>query len=250
VAKNSMLYGTYTKGYKGPAYNVFFNQTALQVGALLPETSESYELGLKSLFFKNRLQMTATAFDTKYKNYQANFQTYVLGTAVTNLINAGQVSTKGIEVDMRALLTSNFTLSASAARINARVDHFYTPAGATNVDGQPLPFSPTFKANVQGVYTVRLANSNKLEFESDYTYQTKEQFSLTETPDTVQPAYGIWNASVAFATPANGWKLTGFVKNITDRYYALVIAQGTNARWRNVPRDNSRYFGVALRKDF
>jgi iron complex outermembrane recepter protein len=113
-----------------------------------------------------------------------------------------------------------------------------------------LPFSPTFKANVQGVYTVRLANSNKLEFESDYTYQTKEQFSLTETPDTVQPAYGIWNASVAFATPANGWKLTGFVKNITDRYYALVIAQGTNARWRNVPRDNGRYFGVALRKDF
>ncbi len=250
LAKNTMVYVTYTKGYKGPAYNVFFNQTILQVGALQPEVSDDYEVGIKTMALSNRLQFTGTVFDTKYKNYQANFQTYVLGTAVTNLINAGQVSTKGIEFDSRYLVTPDFTLYSSAAWINAKIDNFFTPAGAANVNGQPLPFSPTFKGNVMGTYTIAMSNGYKVLVSSDYTYLTKQQFSLTETPDTVQPAYGIWNASVALVNPASGWKVTLFAKNIADQHYALIISQGTNALVRMVPRDNSRYFGIAIHKDF
>src|SRR5208282_1621153 len=130
VNKDAMVFATYARGYKGPAYNVFFNQTALQVAPLNPETSDEYEVGLKASGFDNRLQFTATAFDTIYQNYQANYQTLIVGTPVTNLINAGQVSSRGVEADASALVTPHLTLSVSASAINAKVDNFIQPAGA------------------------------------------------------------------------------------------------------------------------
>ena len=41
-------YATYSHGYKGPAYNVFFNMQATDTLALAPETSNSYEGGIKA----------------------------------------------------------------------------------------------------------------------------------------------------------------------------------------------------------
>ena len=37
-----MAYATYSRGYKGPAYNVFFNMSPTQDNVLAPETSQSY----------------------------------------------------------------------------------------------------------------------------------------------------------------------------------------------------------------
>ena len=253
VNKNSMLYATYSRGYKGPAYNVFFNQTALQVAALLPETSDSYEIGLKTLAFKNRFQLTMAAFDTVYHNYQANFQTLVVGTPVTNLINAGQVSSKGLEVEMRARLSSRLTVFGSAARINAVVDNFTIPpppAPQTNINGFPLPFAPKFKTNCGGDYTIPIAHSRHLIFSANYAYQDKQQFSLTQTGDTVQPAYGIWNASVTLSDSTKGWRVALMAKNIGDTHYSKYIAQAGGFNWNIIPRDFDRYFGINIRKDF
>ena len=249
LSKNDMLYATFSKGYKGPAYNVFFNQTALQTAALLPETSDSYEVGLKGAGLHNRLQYTVTYFDTIYHNYQANFQTLVVGTPVTNLINAGQVSSKGVEADMRARLTEHLSMGASISSITAVVDHFNTPAGATNIDGQPLPFAPKLKSNVEATYRIPAADKMFFEWSSNYTYQDKVQFSLTQTPDTIQAAYGIWNMSFALSKPSAGWRVSLLVKNIMDKHYASYLAQGSGFDWRIVPRDNSRYFGIVFHKD-
>ncbi len=245
-----MTYATYARGYKGPAYNVFFNQTALQVGALNPETSDDYEVGLKGLTFHNRLQFTVTGFDTIYHNYQANFQTVVVGTPVTNLINAGQVSSKGVEMDARARVTSGLTLSASLSRINARIDSFNTPAGATNVNGQPLPFAPKFKSNAQAEYTIPLENGLSFNATTNYSWQTREQFQLTETPDTIQGAYGLWNASFSIGNPKDGWRVSLLLKNLRNTHYAAYLAQGSGFDWRIVPRDNDRYIGINLHQDF
>lgn len=253
LTKNTMVYATYSRGYKGPAYNVFFNQSPLQVAPLLPETSDAYEIGLKTLALKNRLQLTLTVFDTVYNNYQANYQTLVVGTPVTNLINAGEVSTKGIEADIRARVTSRLTFFASLASIDTKVDRFNIPpppASATNIDGQPLPFAPRFKSNVTADYSLPLAERRKLVFSANHAYQSSQQFSLTQSLDTVQGAYGIWNASVTFSDPTKGWRVALLVKNIGDVNYSKYIQQGGGFNWRIVPRDNDRYFGVNFRKDF
>jgi iron complex outermembrane receptor protein len=253
LTKDAMLFATYARGYKGPAYNVFFNQTALQVAPLNPETSNEYEVGLKASGFDNRLQFTATAFDTIYTNYQANYQTLIVGTPVTNLINAGQVSSKGVEADASARLTHYLTVSVSASAINAKVDSFIQPAGAgaVNINGQPLPFAPKFKSNAMAEYRMPLPGTSLFFNASlDYEYQSAEQFQLTETPDTVQGSYGIWNATIGISKPKDGWRVQLMCKNIGDIPYATLLTEAGGMVWREVPRDNGRYFGVALHKDY
>lgn len=250
LAKDIMAYATYSRGYKGPAYNVFFNQTPLQVGALNPETSDSYELGLKSLLLNHRVQFTATAFDTIYHDYQANYNTIVVGTPVTSLINAGQVSSKGVEADLRGRVTSQLMITASASSITAKIDNFNTPPGAPNLNGQPLPFAPKTKFSLGADYGVPLADGLKLNFATDYSHQSAIQFQLTQTPDTVQAGYGIWNAAITLAKPADGWRIAVLGKNLADKHYASYLAQGGGFVWRVAPRDTNRYWGISAHKDF
>ncbi len=48
VNDDIMTYGTYSRGYKGPAYNIFFNLNANGTNVIEPETADSYEIGLKN----------------------------------------------------------------------------------------------------------------------------------------------------------------------------------------------------------
>ena len=229
LSKDAMLYATGSRGYKGPAYNVFFNMLPFTGTvprdsiALKPETSTTYEIGLKTTSLNNRLRFNIAAFDSKYKNYQANLQDLVVGTVVTRLVNAGDVSTKGVEVDFEMKVTRDFTLSGAAANIRARIDKFNCPVGATascNVDGKPLPFSPDSRFNLRGNYRVGLANGMGLDFGADYNWQSKVIFDISQAPDTVQEAYGIFNATIALSDGAAGWRIALLGKNLANKSYS------------------------------
>ena len=246
-------YVTYSRGYKGPAYNVFFNMQPRDTGALKPETSDAYEIGLKSSALDNRLMANLAVFHTDYNDYQANFFDTVANQVVTRLVNAGKVNTQGVELDASFQVTSQLKLSAAVAYTKARVDHFNCPAGAAancNIDGGRLPFTPDWKSYVRADYVIPLDNGLDVELSSDYSWQDEVQFSLDQNPDTVQGAYGIVNASIALADYNEGWRVALLGKNLGDKSYAQMLNTGGDHIYRSVPRDDERYFGVQVRKDF
>ncbi|WP_271104288.1 TonB-dependent receptor [Pseudomonas tohonis] len=248
-----MGYATYSRGYKGPAYNVFFNMQPRDTGALKPETSDSYELGLKATALDKRLSANLAVFHTDYDDYQANFFDTVANQVVTRLINAGSVKTQGVELDTSFQATRQLKLSAALAYTKARVDHFNCPPGAAatcDIDGGRLPFTPDWKAYVRADYSIPLDNGLDVELSTDYSWQDEVQFSLDQNPDTVQDTYGIWNASIALADYNAGWRVALLGKNLADTSYAQSLASGGSYIYRAVPRDDERYFGVQLRKDF
>ncbi len=252
ITPDVMTYLTLSRGYKGPAYNVFFNMTTLQTNALNPETSNSVEVGLKSMLLDRKVRLNVAVFDTQYDNYQANVPDLVNGAIVTRLINAGTVSTKGVEAEAQARVSSALSLTASVANIIARVKNFNCPPGAAlscNINGQPLPFSPDWKTNLRAKYTMPLAGKLLMDFGADYSWQSKTNYDLAQSPDAVQPAYGIFNASVGLAS-TDGWRVAILGKNLGNRSYATFLQNsGTNIN-RYVPRDDQRYFGVSARYDF
>lgn len=131
-------YLTYSRGYKGPAYNVFFNMQPRDTDALKPETSNNWELGIKATSWNNRLTTNLAIFHSDYDNYQANFFDTVAGQVVTRLINAGSVSTEGVELDYALQATQQLKFSGALAYTRARIDEFACPAGAAascNVNG-------------------------------------------------------------------------------------------------------------------
>ena len=253
VSNNVNTYATYSRGYKGPAYNVFFNMLARDTLALKPETSDSFELGLKTSALDRRLTANLAVFHTRYDNYQANFFDTVGGTVITRLINAGKVSTRGVELDVTARPTRAFTLSGALAYTDARIDSFNCPPAATascNLNGQPLPFSPKWKAFTRANYALALQNGLFADFSADYAYQSKTQFDLFQSPDAIQGAYGIVNASIALSSPVAGWRIALVGKNLANKSYATNLVTSTGYVTRAVPRDDERYVGLTARKEF
>ena len=253
IDANAMVYATYSRGYKGPAYNVFFNMSPTQDNVLAPETSNSYELGLKSELMERRVRLNVAAFLTDYDGYQANVPDLLNGVIVTRLINAGKVQTKGVEVDLTARLTPAFTVNAGLAHILARVKSFTCPPGAAascDINGKPLPFSPDWKANVRAKYTQGIGGGMTLEYGADYSWQSKVVFDLQQQPDSFQKSYGIFNASITLASEA-GWRLSLIGKNLADTSYSTLVQNNPGpAITRYVPRDDKRYFGITGRYDF
>ena len=246
-------YLTYSRGYKGPAYNVFFNMQPRDTDALKPETSNNWELGVKATSWNNRLTTNLAVFHSQYDNYQANFFDTVAGQVVTRLINAGSVSTEGVELDYALQATRQLRLSGALAYTHARIDKFGCPAGAAascNVNGKPLPYSPDWKSYVRADYSIPLDNGMDVELGTDYSWQSEVQYDISQNADTKQGTYGIWNASIALADYNNGWRVALLGKNLADKSYSPMLATGGTYIYRAVPRDDERYFGVQLRKDF
>lgn len=249
IVPQATAYATYSRGYKGPAYNVFFNMQAFDQIALKPETSNSYEVGLKGSALGGKFTGSIAAYWTDFSGYQANYQDSFLGAPVTRLINAGNVRTRGIELDAAAHPTDRLTLNWAAVYSNARIRHFNCPTATVcpNYDGAPLPFAPDWKLSSGGAWRIPVSDTLGVELQTDWTFRSATQFALTQTPSTIQPAYGIWNASIALIHGVNdkGWEIRGLVKNILNTHYSNLLSNGTTAGTiRFVPRDNDRYVGV------
>ena len=252
ISKDMMAYGTYSQGYKGPAYNVFFNMAPTQDNVIGPEKSKSFEIGLKNTRMNGRMRLNLAAFKTDYTGYQANVPDLVNGVIVTRLVNAGDVSTQGIEMDLSARVTQALTVNAGLAHVKARVKNFACPVGAAascDINGRPLPFSPDWKASLRVKYTQSLGGALSIDYGLDANWQSETNFDLQQQPDSVQQSYTIVNASIALQSTA-GWRVALVAKNLTDQSYATFIQNSGNHINRYVPRDDTRYFGVNLRYDF
>lgn len=253
LAPGINTYATYSRGYKGPAYNVFFNMLARDTLALKPETSDAFELGVKSSWFERRLTVNLVAFHTAYKDYQANFYDTVAGAVVTRLINAGEVSTRGLELDVTARPSPRLSLNAALAYTDAKIDQFNCPpaaAASCNLNGKTLPFSPKWKSFVRANYGLPLDNGLLLDLSADYSVQSRTQYDLFQSPDAIQGAYGLINAGVTLSSSEGGWRVALVAKNLANKSYATNLVTSTGYVTRGVPRDDSRYFGISARKEF
>ena len=242
-----MLYGSFTRGYKGPAFNVFFNHTApTNAIPIDEELSDAFEIGIKSQFWDRRVQLNVAAFSVEYDGFQANNFVLLNGAVVSNLTNAGTVTSKGFEADMVLAPTDGLTFRASAAYADAKVKEF-NPNPATNApdarNGTRLPLAPEFVYTIGGSYETDLGDAARLYLNTDFRH-TSSQFSDLGESGPID-AYGIWNASIGFSDPADNYRVTFHARNITDNSYVLLNV--SNAQRLQIPRDADRYFGISLR---
>jgi iron complex outermembrane receptor protein len=246
-SEDVMLYGSYTRGYKGPAFNVFFNHTApFNSQPIDEELSDSFEIGAKTQFLDNRVQLNVAAFSVKYDGFQANNFVVVNGATVSNLTNAGTVKSEGFEADLVVNPVDGLNLRASAAYADARVTEFNANPLTNAPDarnGTQLPLAPKFVYTLGGDYTRDLGDTAVLYLNTDYRH-TSTQFSDLGEAGRIDP-YGIWNASIGFSDMDDKYRLTFHVRNITDDSYVLLNVE--NGRRLQIPRDADRYFGISLR---
>ena len=84
---------------------------------------------------------------------------------------------------------------------------------------------------------------------TDVNWRTDTQYSINQTPDTIQPGYAIWNANIGIATD-DGLRVMLLARNLTDKSYSTFLTRFGQGVARFVPRDDRRYFGISINKDF
>jgi iron complex outermembrane receptor protein len=260
VTDTSMLYATYARGYKGPAYNIFFNLNRQGVDPLKPETSDAFEAGVKNTFFDGRLVLNLAGFYAKYKNFQANNPDVVAGVVVTRFTNAGTISTRGAELDLLWKPLRDLSISGGAAYTDAHVNRFRAAPGAAATaivpPGTQLAYAPKFKGNLSVDY--RFVTGGSVDFFAGVqgSYQSKQlsQFS----PDPVIrrlatiDAYGLVNLQAGIVSSDDRFRVTAQVRNLFDTSFAAAIQSGgPGGSYRyQIPRDADRYYGLTARVNF
>ncbi|MDQ2877550.1 MAG: TonB-dependent receptor [Pseudomonadota bacterium] len=260
ISHDSTFYGTYARGYKGPAYNVFYNLTATGTNVIAPETSDAFELGLKNTLLGGRLTLNLAAYYAKYHNFQANNPDLVAGVVVTRFTNAGEISTRGVELDASYRPVPDLSFNGGMAYTDAHVDAFLVPTGASPTavipSGTPLGFAPKWKGNLSADYRIRTGGAVDVMLGAQGSYQTSELSLFAADPvqraqGTIH-AYGLVNLSAGIVSSNDKYKLTFQVRNLFDQSFAALITNGGpgGAYRYQIPRDADRYFGVTGRVNF
>ena len=277
---DEMLYATYSRGYKGPSLNDFYSENTGNKGTIAPETSNAYEVGAKSQFFNHHLTLNADLFWEDFDHFQAN--TFVLQgtTTFVTLGDAGNVRSKGFEMDATWHATPDLTITGGYTFDDATIVS-YNCLAAQNVynasptlanqqtltkctlhNGRPLPFAPKNKFNVTGVYDVPVPQNMPfdLKVSSTYTYTSTINFDLDQSDLARQKSYGLWDAQATFSSKDGRYRLSLIGKNLANQYYTTFVtpggagpAPGTLSPLRagsftrlQVPRDAVAYVGVKL----
>jgi iron complex outermembrane receptor protein len=282
-----MTYLSYSEGYKGPAFDMAFGTDPVDLPRVDPETSESWELGLKTTLFDGQVRLNVAVFHSVYDDFQSQAYFDPDGTPPDCpddipdcnvgddpgsfiLINAGEVSTQGVELDFLAQVTENLRLTGGVAYIDASIDDY--PAGPCSggqtfrmegtcgsaglnlqdLEGGDLPFSPDWKGSLAASYTVPLDGSFDVVLKGSVRAQDEVQYSLTQDKNTIQDAYAIFDASVVFQGHNEQWDATLFVKNIADEFYASSIQPNNaaivpNAYNHRYGKQAGRTFGAEMR---
>lgn len=260
IVPESTVYFTYSRGYKGPAYNVFFNLTATGTNVIAPETSNSYEIGLKNTLLDGRLTANIAAYYATYDNFQANNPDVVAGVLVTRFTNAGAISTRGVEVDLLYRPFRDFSINAGLAYTDARVDQFRIPDNGvvTGVipNGTPLAYAPLWKGTLGANYRWRTNAPVDFELGGQASTQSSQlsQFdpSATIRAATTIRSYTLFDITAAVLDKNDRFKLSFQVKNLLGESFAAAITSGgPGGSFRYIiPREADRYFGIIGRVNF
>ena len=280
-SNEGMAYLSYTRGYKGPAYDVTFGTDPTELNPVNPETSESWELGMKSTFFDNRLMLNVALFHTGYDDFQG--QAFIdpdgdpgcpddnPGCAPDNepgsfaLVNAGQVQSEGVEIDFTALITPKLRLFGGVAYVDAGIEEYEDgscsfgqqfrgecPQNVQDLSGGDMPHSPDWKGSVAAQYTWETSNSFDVIFQGAVRFQDEVLYSLAQDENTLQDGFEIWDASVKLIDQANQWEATLYVKNVFGEWHVVSIGPTVsqflpNGYLQSVPKYAKRTTGMEFR---
>lgn len=233
---NVFTYFTWAKGETSGGWNPApVNRIDLVERPIDPEEVTSYEWGIKTTAFNNRVQNNIALFYNKYDNYQTSLSNPVFnGVPVIGgvLANADSAHTYGAELESSFQITSNWKTSFSASYLRTGIDQFLPGGVSSTADytGNELPFAPRMTYNLNTVYDVSVPGGD-LRLNGNVRRSSQFYTGVENTFETPAQTYVDLGA---FYTP-RGTSLTLFVsgKNILDKTYETPSAFGY---YYNAPR--------------
>lgn len=207
------LYAQFARGYRSSAINGGALTNPADLNVAEPETLDSFEVGLKSTI-NDRIRFNASAFHYDFTNQQF---INVVGIGNQQLVNAGQSTIRGIELEFTAAVTPDFQISAGLGLLDSEYETLIL--NGVDLSGNELIEAPGVNANLAVDYTLPVAGG-ELSLHVDATYVGEQFFSaFNDRPpfDNIR-ADSFWesNARVAWSPGEGNIEISAWIKNLGD----------------------------------
>ncbi|MBI1392505.1 MAG: TonB-dependent receptor [Alphaproteobacteria bacterium] len=237
------LYGGYSRGFRSGG----FNQTG--VGAVAAgngivgvadifeaETADTFEVGLKSSLFGDRVTANFAAFTTESDN--SYFFVFLAANSTQNLGNVPETRLYGFEFDATAYVSDELQLNLGFGYTDSEINSFPDPTRIGNE--APLVSRTTF--NIGGLYTTPIGSSGlEAQVRADYRRTGKTWWDVENS--TVRDPVNL--VDLRGGVKGERWSLMGFARNAFDEEYNAEFSPGGF-----VFKARPRVYGVDFTLDF
>ncbi|WP_338758871.1 TonB-dependent receptor [Massilia sp. METH4] len=222
-----LLYGSLSHGEKSGGINLAVpgagGVASMLVGA---ERANALELGVKSTLLENRLQLNGNLFATIVHGYQSNAYDPVSRTSY--LTNAGDVRTRGIEIEAIVTPLRGLTLRANGSFNDASYLRYTNAPCAPERAGtfcdlsgrNALVNAPRWIGNLGAQYSRAVAEGLQGYVNANYAYRSDTYGTLDASEYAKIPSYSVSNLSLGLrSTRGAAWDISLWVKNAFDKHH-------------------------------
>jgi len=234
-------YASYTRGFRaGGLTPLGSDPSQPPLYPYKPEYSSNYEVGTKHYFLDNKVMLNVSLFYIKVTDVQV--PTLVLPDAITVTKNAGELTSKGIDVQFSTTPVKdlqfdyNFGLNdATYQKLTISQD-----GGEVNLKGNKQIFTPAFTSMAALQYSYKVGVV-KLTARGEWMMLGKQYFDLPNSIE--QDAYSLFNVRAGAAY--NRFELMFWGRNLGDEHY-IAYAYNFGATHLGDPRN----YGVTFKVNF
>ncbi len=225
--RNVKLFARVANGFRAASVQgagAFNNQSVAK-----PETSTSFEAGIKADLLDRKARLSFGVFKYEIKDQQL---TAVGGAANANiLLNAKKTEGQGFEMDLQAYLTPNLlaTVGASyndtkikdaslavAVCASCKVTNRLIAGGLALIDGNPLPQAPKQTANFTLRYSIPTKEGEWYAY-TDWVYRSKVNFFLYESVEFTGKSLTEGGARLGYIWGNGKYEVAAYGRNITNK---------------------------------
>jgi iron complex outermembrane receptor protein len=232
--EKTLLYASVSRGYKAGSFPTL---AATSSGSLLPATQESllaYEIGFKSRFPENRVQLEGDAFYYDYHDKQLEMRKPdpqgIFGL-LNRLVNVPKSAVTGAELAVKLIPTPHLALTFRGTYLDSKViSSFmgYNSYSTTPIDlkGEPFPNTPKWSISGDAQYSWDIGDHYSAFVGIDARHRTSCQgefgtYTAIEQgyPSLVVKAHTIADLRAGVLTRDGHWRFEAFGNNVTNTYY-------------------------------
>ena len=223
MSDTTNVYATYSEGWKAGSFDprgANFSTPAVEQG-FEDETLTSFEFGLKTTWLDGRAVTNIAVFMSDYEDMQIPGSVGVDSDGdgandsfVGTVTNAGKAEINGIEIEGSIQFNENWRGEFAGNILDADFTD-YIVNGENIASAREVQNTPEDMAYLALVYGNEVMGGA---FNATLNYVRKGAVAQFEVPNPIldQDSYGMWNASVTWASPNDAWRLGLHGKNLND----------------------------------
>ena len=221
-----MVYGSYSNGFKSGGVDMRADQSLNPTinEPYDPEIVDTVEFGVKSELLDGRMRLNSAIFYSDYQDMQVTVQRVVPAGISSQVLNAGQSTVKGFEVESIFAATDTLNFNVVLGYIDAEFDSVMYEEPATG-DITDVTDAWSFQNTPKLTYSVGFnktfdTSAGQIVWSANYAYRGATQ--MFEAPSLLdQDSYGLLNTSIVWYSKDGHWNVGLHGKNLTDEEYRV-----------------------------